>query len=216
MMVVQYGYTESTAIRDIRLMNEVFGPLMTVTREMNKIVAEEMIRQDREAALQMKDIKALNMATSNYIKLHQLDKEEGELPDLSHFEFRQNIIAVLPEQVGINPPSKEVLLEELASKPIVYENGKFKIADAFSGLEHFEFPKPFGKKLVNLICQEEVGTIPLYIKVKNVDEKDYDDQMPRQKVLYDLGLLSKDKIKPIPSEVNTKQTTKCVGNCHFL
>lgn len=91
--------------------------------------------------------------------------------------------------------SKEVLLEELASKPLVYKNGKFKIMEAFSGIEEFEFPKPFGKKKVALICQEEVGTIPLYIKVKNVDEKDYDDQMLKQKFLYDAGLLSKEKIK---------------------
>lgn len=98
--------------------------------------------------------------------------------------------------------SKEVLLEELASEPLVYQNGKFKIMKAFSGIEEFEYPKPFGKKIVNLICQEEVGTIPLYIKVKNVDEKDYDDQMPKQKVLYDLGLISKEKIKVGTCEIS--------------
>jgi len=91
--------------------------------------------------------------------------------------------------------SKQVLLDELASKPLIYQDGEFKQADAFSGLEEFEFPEPFGKKPVNLICQEELGTIPLYIKVKNVDEKDYDDQMPKQKFLYAYGFLSKEKIK---------------------
>lgn len=103
--------------------------------------------------------------------------------------------------------SKEVLLEELASKPLIFENWKFKQVDAFSGQEDFKFPMPFGIKKVNLICQEEIGTIPLYIKVKNIDEKDYDDQVQKQKFLYDLGLLSKEKIKIGQCEVSPLELT---------
>jgi hypothetical protein len=114
MMTKTFGYSEVSALRDIRLMNEVFGPLMQVTKDMKRIVAEEMIRQDREMALELKDVKALQMATANYIKLHSLDKEDAEMPDLSNFEFHQNIIAVLPEQVGVNPRPAEELLQKVS------------------------------------------------------------------------------------------------------
>lgn len=113
MLMKHYGYTIASAMSDLQLMNQVFGPLMKVTRDMRKAIAEEMIRQDRDLALEMKDTKALNMTTANYIKLHGLDKDEAELPDLSRFEFHQNIIAVLPQQVGINPPTEEELLAQV-------------------------------------------------------------------------------------------------------
>ncbi len=90
--------------------------------------------------------------------------------------------------------SKEALLDEINSKPLVYENGKFKIMKPFSGVEEYEFPAPFGKKKVSLICQDEIGTIPFFIKLKNIDIKDYDDQVDIHKFLYELGLVSKEKI----------------------
>jgi hypothetical protein len=114
MLEKEYGYSLASANRDFKLMNQVFGPLLTMTRDMRKVVAEEMIRQDREMALQRKDLKGMSMSTSNYIRLHGLDKDEAELPDLSKFEFHQNIIAVMPEQVGVNPLPEEQLLEKVA------------------------------------------------------------------------------------------------------
>ncbi|MBI4017194.1 MAG: saccharopine dehydrogenase NADP-binding domain-containing protein [Candidatus Aenigmarchaeota archaeon] len=91
--------------------------------------------------------------------------------------------------------SKEALLDEITSKPLVYENGRFKIMEPFSGEEEYEFPLPYGKKRVNLICQDEIGTIPFFIKLKNIDIKDYDNQVDIHKFLYELGLVSKKKIK---------------------
>lgn len=113
MLMKHYSYTIASAMKDLNLMNQVFGPLMQVTRDMRKVIAEEMIRQDRDMALEMKDTKALNMTTSNYIKLYGLDKDDADLPDFSKFEFHQNIIAVLPEQVGINPPEEEQLIQKV-------------------------------------------------------------------------------------------------------
>ena len=90
--------------------------------------------------------------------------------------------------------SKEALLDEITSKPLVYEDGKFKIMKPFSGVEDYEFPEPYGKKKVSLICQDEIGTIPFFIKLKSIDIKDYDDQVDIHKFLYELGLVSKEKI----------------------
>lgn len=91
--------------------------------------------------------------------------------------------------------SKEALLDEINSKPLVYENGKFKIMEPFSGVEEYEFPEPYGRKKVNLICQEEIGTLPLFLKIKNIDIKDYDNQVEIHKFLYELGIISKKKVR---------------------
>lgn len=91
--------------------------------------------------------------------------------------------------------SKEALLDEIGSKPLIYKNGKFQIVEPFSGKEDYKFPSPYGKKKVSLICQDEIGTIPFFIKLKNLDIKDYDDQVDIHKFLYELGLTSKEKIK---------------------
>jgi saccharopine dehydrogenase (NAD+, L-lysine-forming) len=91
--------------------------------------------------------------------------------------------------------SKEALMDEISSKPLIYKNGKFKIVEPFSGKEDYKFPIPYGTKQVNMICQDEIGTIPFFIKLKNIDIKDYDDQVDIHKFLYELGLTSKKKIK---------------------
>ena len=91
--------------------------------------------------------------------------------------------------------SKEALLDEINSKPLIYKNGKFEIKEPFSGIENYNYPAPFGKKKVNLICQDEIGTIPFFIKLNSIDIKDYDNQVDIHKLLYDLGLISKEKIK---------------------
>lgn len=114
MMANHYQYHEVTAYRDLALMARVFGPVMNMAKEMKRAVAEEMILQDREMAKAKKDVKALNMTTSNYIKLHNLDKQDPEIPDVSDFEIPQLILAVLPEQVGQQPPSDEELLERVS------------------------------------------------------------------------------------------------------
>lgn len=103
--------------------------------------------------------------------------------------------------------SKEALLDEINSKPLIYQNGKFKIVEPFSGEEQFEFPRPFGKKTTVLLCQDEVGTIPFYLKTKNVDVKAYDNQGQTFKMLYDLGLTSEDEITLNNTEISPLEFT---------
>jgi saccharopine dehydrogenase (NAD+, L-lysine-forming) len=91
--------------------------------------------------------------------------------------------------------SKEALLDEIGCKPLIYENGKFIIKEPFSDEEEFDYPLPFGMKKASLICQDEIGTIPFFIKAKKIDIKDYDNQIEIHKFLYKLGLISKKKIQ---------------------
>ncbi len=89
----------------------------------------------------------------------------------------------------------EWLLDEINWEPLIFRNGKFKLVKRFSELEKFDFYEPFGKKKICLISQEEVGTIPLYIKVRNVDIKAYDSQSELAQFLIKLGLVSDKEIE---------------------
>jgi saccharopine dehydrogenase (NAD+, L-lysine-forming) len=91
--------------------------------------------------------------------------------------------------------SKEGLLDEIACNPLVYEDGKYVVMEPFSGEEKFVYPSPFRKQKVNLICQDEIGTLPFFIKADKIDIKDYDNLVNYHKSLYTLGLVSKGKIQ---------------------
>jgi len=100
------------------------------------------------------------------------------------------------------PWNVEWALEEYSSRPAIYVNGKYKRLQPFSGQEEYTFPKPIGKKEVYPIAQEEVGTIPLYIKLKNAEIKSYDSSRGIAKHLYKSGLLSE-----IPIEIGNSKVS---------
>jgi CO dehydrogenase/acetyl-CoA synthase alpha subunit len=115
LMMNTYGYSDATAYRDLKLMSRVFGPIMQVHKDLKRAIADRMIADTWTAAVTKKDLKTQSNLIKNYIQLHQLDKEDPELPDVSDFEFHNIIVAVLPEQVGQNPPSEEELSERLSA-----------------------------------------------------------------------------------------------------
>jgi saccharopine dehydrogenase-like NADP-dependent oxidoreductase len=67
--------------------------------------------------------------------------------------------------------SPRVIVDELASPPLVFRGGKFGNVKAFSGAETFAFPRPFGRRRVVAVYGDEVATLPLYLKVRDVDMK---------------------------------------------
>lgn len=83
--------SKKKAIEEIGRLNE------KLTKTRNLLIS------DREKMIDRKQVKSLPATTRNYILLHGLDREDSEMPDLSDFEWRMNIIAILPEQVGLNP-----------------------------------------------------------------------------------------------------------------
>lgn len=113
MLMELYGISDATAYRDVKLMSRVFGPLMKVNKDMKRAIADNMIQEVWSAAKEKGDRKAMAMVIKNYITLHQLDKEDADLPDYSDFDFQPIIMAVLPEQVGQNPPSEDEILNRM-------------------------------------------------------------------------------------------------------
>jgi len=90
--------------------------------------------------------------------------------------------------------NKEWLLDELGTKPIIYENGKFKLVEHFGAEEEYDFPQPIGRKKTYYFAQDEVGSIPLYIKTKKLDVKIHDNNIEVSKLLFALSLLSMKEI----------------------
>lgn len=107
-----HGYSEATAYRDIRLVEKVIGNLLRASKDVKRAIAEEMILKTKELAEKTADSRGMAACDKNYITLHALDKEDTELPDLSNFEFHTIVVAVIPEQVGLNPPTDEELASE--------------------------------------------------------------------------------------------------------
>lgn len=109
--------------------------------------------------------------------------------------------------------SRETTFEVLTSLPLVYRRGKFAFTKLFGDAEEYDFPHPFGRRRVFSIYGDEVATIPLFIKVKNVDFKSSGADIEFPMALFRMGLLSAKPIlvggkKVIPLEVFKKIAPK--------
>ena len=89
--------------------------------------------------------------------------------------------------------SPEVTFDEAISNPRVYRNGKFKMEKRFAELEKFRFADPIGNANVVLAAQDEVGTIPYFIKMRDMDVKIGGNEFDRLRRWYKQGKLSKSR-----------------------
>jgi hypothetical protein len=89
--------------------------------------------------------------------------------------------------------SPEVTFDEAISSPRVYRNGKFKMEKRFAELEKFRFADPIGNANVVLAAQDEVGTIPYFIPMRDMDVKIGGNEFDRLRRWYRQGKLSKSR-----------------------
>src|SRR5882724_1719523 len=89
--------------------------------------------------------------------------------------------------------SPEATFDEAISSPRVYRNGKFKMEKRFAELEKFRFVDPIGNANVVLAAQDEVGTLPHFIPMKNMDVKIGGNEFDRLRRWYKQGKLSKSR-----------------------
>lgn len=89
--------------------------------------------------------------------------------------------------------SPEVTFDEAISNPRVYRNGKFKMEKRFAELEKFRFADPIGNANVVLAAQDEVGTIPYFIPMREMDVKIGGNEFDRLRRWYKQGKLSKSR-----------------------
>jgi saccharopine dehydrogenase-like NADP-dependent oxidoreductase len=89
--------------------------------------------------------------------------------------------------------SPEVTFDEAISRPRVYRNGRFKMGKRFAELEKFRFPDPIGTANVVLAAQDEVGTLPYFVPMQNMDVKIGGNEFDRLRRWYKQGKLSKSR-----------------------
>lgn len=87
--------------------------------------------------------------------------------------------------------SADAAFDEAVSRPPVYRDGRFRLAKRFSERERFRFPAPIGEAGVVLAAQDEVGTLPHFIRMREMDVKFGGNEIDRLRRWYRQGKLSK-------------------------
>ncbi len=89
--------------------------------------------------------------------------------------------------------SPEVTFDEAVSRPRVYRDRRFHMGKRFAELEKFRFPEPIGTANVVLAAQDEVGTLPHFVPMQNMDVKIGGNEFDRLRRWYKQGKLSKSR-----------------------
>ncbi len=110
---------------------------------------------------------------------------------LDHVEgVRIRLFENTESSIPISTWSAEVAHDEAISKPRVYRRGQFRFARRFGAAEWFRFPRPIGWARVVLAAQDEVGTLPYFIKMKDLDVKIGGNEIDRLRRWQRLGKLA--------------------------
>jgi Saccharopine dehydrogenase NADP binding domain len=89
--------------------------------------------------------------------------------------------------------SPEVSFDEAVSRPRIYRQGKFQMAKRFSEAEKFRFIEPVGTVKVVLAAQDEVATLPRYIRMRDLEVKIGGNEIDRLRRWHRQGMLSKSR-----------------------
>jgi hypothetical protein len=89
--------------------------------------------------------------------------------------------------------SPEVSFDEAISLPRVVRAGRFRFGKRFGEKEKFRFPPPIGETTVVLAAQDEVGTVPYFLKLQEMDAKIGGNEIDRLRRWYRQGKLTKSR-----------------------
>ncbi len=106
-----------------------------------------------------------------------------------HVRLYENSVSDDP----ISQWSAEVSFDAATSRPRVFRAGRFHMAKRFSEREVFRFPPPIGEVSVVLAAQDEVGTLPHFIPMRDLDVKLGGNEIDRLRRWYRQGKLSKSR-----------------------
>ena len=91
--------------------------------------------------------------------------------------------------------SKERTFDEFSALPYVWENEQFGERENFAEEEIFEFPQPYLNRKCYMVAQEDIGTLPHFLKAKYMDIKAGGSEVEFARTLFQLGLLKKRPFK---------------------
>lgn len=109
--------------------------------------------------------------------------------------------------------SPEVSYDEAISRPRVVRGGRFRFGMRFGEPEKFRFPPPIGQVNVVLAAQDEVGTVPYFLKLKEMDAKIGGNEIDRLRRWYRQGKLTKSRglvASRFPKTPNPRQVARLI------
>ena len=109
--------------------------------------------------------------------------------------------------------SAEVSFDEAISLPRVVRDGRFRFGKRFGEREKFRFPPPIGEVNVVLAAQDEIGTVPYFLKLKGMDVKIGGNEIDRLRRWYRQGKLSKSRglvASRFPKTPNPRQVARMI------
>ncbi|HEX9672981.1 MAG TPA: saccharopine dehydrogenase NADP-binding domain-containing protein [Burkholderiales bacterium] len=124
----------------------------------------------------------------------------------------------LYESTGSDEPvsqwSSDAAFDEAVSRPPVYRHGRFRFGQRFGEREVFRFPRPIGPSGVVLAAQDEVVTLPRFLKLRELDVKIGGNDFERLRRLYRQGRLRRSRgpaASDFPQTPTPRQVAKLVA-----
>ncbi len=105
-------------------------------------------------------------------------------------------VRIFEDTVSENPVSQwsaESSFDEAVSRPRVYREGRFSFGTRFGERERFRFPPPIGIVGVVLAAQDEVTTLPRFLRFRSVDAKIGGTDIDRLRRWYRQGKLNRSR-----------------------
>jgi hypothetical protein len=115
----------------------------------------------------------------------------ARLDELDRAEIR--IFEDTSSDAPVSQWSAESSFDEAVSRPRVYREGHFKFGARFGERERFRFPPPIGLVGVVLAAQDEVTTLPRFLRLKSVDAKIGGSDINRLRRWYRQGILTRSR-----------------------
>jgi hypothetical protein len=109
--------------------------------------------------------------------------------------------------------SAEAAFDEAVSRPRVYHAGRFHYGKRFGEREKFRFPPPIGEANAVLVAQDEVGTLPHFISMREMDVKIGGNEMDRLRRWYRQGKLTRSRghsLKRFPLTLTPRQVARLI------
>jgi len=110
--------------------------------------------------------------------------------------------------------SHDAAFDEAVSRPRVYRQGRFHFGKRFGEREVFRFPPPIGPVGVVLAAQDEVGTLPRVLNMRDMDVKIGGNDFERLRRWYRQGKLRKSHgpaAKHFPQTSSPRQVARLVA-----
>lgn len=108
------------------------------------------------------------------------------------------------EQKFVLPYSFQTIIDEYTLKPAVFDNGKLKFAQPYSGIKKYSFKKEFGEKYKEIegfyTLHSELATLPKFLENKGIKKIEFRVTFEKSfneiiKSLIMLGFASKENIE---------------------